>query len=332
MTLKSRIVQFSILGDFLKNSANENELKDWAARAKNENGWFTEDNVMLSLNAIGHHYLSKEALESFTKDVFKPVLPKRVGIVAAGNIPLVGFHDLLCVLLTGHTALLKLSSNDTVLMLRIIQKLLEFAPELKDDIQVVDRIKDADAYIATGSDNSSRYFEHYFGKKPSIIRKNRSSVAVLTGQESTTDLRNLGNDIFRYFGLGCRNVSKFFVPKNYKFDMLYESIEYWNTIQLHHKYNNNYDYNKSIYLVNRDQHFDNGFLLIKEDERLVSPLAVVFYEHYEDQADLQQKLDSHEGKLQCIVGEGYIPFGQSQSPALNDFADGVNTMDFLSSL
>ncbi|WP_304237506.1 acyl-CoA reductase [Jiulongibacter sediminis] len=332
MTLKSRIVQFSTLGDFLTNPENETEMKDWAARAKNENGWFTEDNVLLSLKEIGQKFLSKEALESFTTNVSLPTQPKRVGIVAAGNIPLVGFHDMLCVLLSGHKALLKLSSNDTQLMLRIIQKMQELAPEYKEQLEVVDRIKDADAYIATGSDNSSRYFEHYFGKKPSIIRKNRSSVAVLTGNESTTDLRNLGNDIFRYFGLGCRNVSKIFVPKDYKFDTLYESIEYWNTIQLHHKYNNNYDYNKSIYLVNGDKHFDNGFLLLKEDERLVSPLSVVFYEHYENEADLNLKLQSYEGKLQCIVGESYIPFGESQSPNLNDFADGVNTMDFLMSL
>ncbi|MGR3809647.1 acyl-CoA reductase [Jiulongibacter sp. NS-SX5] len=331
MTLEHRIIQFSKLGSYLLAPENQDEIKSWARRAKNENGWFTEDNVELSIHAIASQFLQKDALEKLADGV-DITEPKKIGIVAAGNIPLVGFHDVLCVLLSGHEALLKLSSNDKILMISLLSKLTEIEPSFKEKLHIVERIKDADAYIATGSDNSSRYFDYYFGQKPSIIRKNRTSIAILNGNESGEDLRNLGNDIFRYFGLGCRNVSKVFVPKDYKFEPLFESIEYWNTIQLHHKYNNNYDYNKSIYLVNRDHHYDNGFLLLKEDPNLVSPLAVLFYETYTDQNELNDKIAELEGKIQCIVGSGHLNFGESQTPGIMDFADGVNTMDFLAKL
>lgn len=331
MTLEDKIVLFSKLGDFLLAKGSETEIREWAYRARNENGWFTEDNVLLAIRNISASYLDNYDLNSFTSELPK-VSTKTVGIVCAGNIPLVGFHDLLCVLLSGHKALLKLSSSDSILMKKVISKILEIAPEIEGQIEIAERLNKADAYIATGSDNSARYFDYYFKGKPNIIRKNRSSVSVLTGMESGLDLRNLGNDIFQYFGLGCRNVSKLFVPKGYKFDTLFESIEYWNTISIHHKYLNNYDYNKSIYLINREKHFDNGFLLIKPDENLISPLAVLFYEEYEDELDLNKRMKKHEAKLQCIVGTNYIPFGQSQTPKLNEFADGVDTLSFLSQL
>ncbi|MCR9065275.1 MAG: acyl-CoA reductase [Cytophagales bacterium] len=332
MTLENKIVIFSSLGDLLSDKKSENMRLEWAARAKNENAWFTEDNVMLAIENISKCFLNEEKLRSFTKDLQKSNTPKVVGIVAAGNIPFVGLHDLLCVLLAGHKAMIKLSSSDSVLMKLFIGKLIEIEPKFEEQIIIAERLNAADAYIATGSDNSARYFEYYFGKKPSIIRKNRSSIAVLDGSESTMDLRNLGNDIFRYFGLGCRNVSKLYVPHGYKFDTFFEAIEYWNTIQIHHKYNNNYDYNKSIYLVNGDKHLDNGFLLLKEDQRLVSPLAVVFSEEYKNKTELDQKLGLYKDKIQCIVGHSYIPFGQSQTPQLKDYADGINTLEFLSSI
>lgn len=332
MTLEDRIVLFSRLGEFLNATDSIEDLKHWAAQCKGENGWFTEDNVLLALRNIGQEFLLKDDLLRFSQNIKEHSNPKKIGVVAAGNIPLVGFHDLLCILLTGNIALVKLSSSDSILMRKVIAKLTEINPEIASQIVIADRLNDADAFIATGSDNSSRYFEYYFGKKPNIIRKNRSSVAVLTGTESGEDLRNLGYDIFQFFGLGCRNVSKFFVPKGYKFDTFFESIEYWNTIQIHHKYNNNYDYNKSIYLVNRNLHYDNGFLLVTQNENLVSPISVVFYEEYEDEQALEAKLKSHEDKIQCIVGKNYIPFGKSQSPVLDEFADNVNTIDFLNNL
>ncbi len=331
MTLENKIILFSKLGDYLKSDASADEKYRWAAAARNENGWFSEDNVQLALNHVANYYLSEGALRVYTSPV-KSVETKAVGIIAAGNIPLVGFHDLMSVVLSGHKALIKLSSSDSVLMKMIIQKLTEWNPEISQFIQVAERLNDADAFIATGSDNSARYFHHYFGKKPHIIRQNRSSVALLRGNETDQQLRDLGNDIFTYFGLGCRNVSKLYVPENYVFDRFFESIEYWNTIRIHHKYNNNYDYNKSIYLVNGDKHLDNGFLLVKEDQNLVSPLSVVFYETYSNENDLDNKLELHRSKLQCIVGSGHVPFGQSQFPHIDDFADGVNTMEFLAGL
>jgi len=236
------------------------------------------------------------------------------------------------VLLSGHKALIKLSSSDTILMSNIIKKIIEIDTSISPQIELAERLNAADAFIATGSDNSSRYFEYYFGKKPSVIRKNRSSVAVLTGNESTQELRDFGTDIFQYFGLGCRNISKVFVPENYVFNTFFESIEYWNTIHIHHKFSNNYDYNKSIYLVNGEKHFDNGFLLVKPDKGLVSPLSVLFYEEYTDKDDLSAKLANHQNRLQCIVGSSYIPFGQSQTPKIEEFADDVNTVEFLNNL
>jgi hypothetical protein len=331
MTLENRIILFSDLGDFLVSEQSKETLKDWAYRARNENGWFTEDNVLMAIENIAKAYLDKESLNTFAQNI-ENKNPKKIGLICAGNIPLVGFHDLITVLLTGNIALIKLSSSDSILMKKIIQKLIELNPDIEPQIIIAERLNAADAFIATGSDNSSRYFEYYFGKKPSIIRKNRSSIAILDGNESNQELRDFGNDIFQYFGLGCRNISKIFVPKDYKFDTFFESIEYWNTIHIHHKYSNNYDYNKSIYLINGVKHLDNGFLMVSPNEGLVSPLSVLFYEEYKDAQDLEAKLEKHKDKLQCIVSTHRIPFGTSQTPKLADYADDVNTIDFLNGL
>lgn len=336
MQSKDLIITFSQLGDFLLDEKNADLLKQWTASARNENAWFTEDNVKLALNNIAKFYLNQQLLEAFVvENQIKAVAtPKKVGIVMAGNIPMVGFHDLLSVVLSGHIALIKLSSSDSVLIKLLMAKLTEINPDLQAYIQIVDKLNAADAVIATGSDNTAKHFEYYFAKIPHIIRKNRTSVAVLTGEESRIDLGNLGNDIFQYFGLGCRNVSKLFVPTGYKFDKFFESIEYWSTISIHHKYNNNYDYNKSVLLVNKMPHLDNGFFLLREESTLVSAISVCHFEYYENEAHLKQLLAEHEEKIQCIVTkerriENSFDFGEAQSPKLNDFADGVNTITFL---
>lgn len=339
MQYKKHIITFSKLGDFITHNLDTDVLKPLFWSTRNENGWFTEDNVKLAVENIAKIYLNEAALEKFAKKyaLNDNLNPKKIGIVMAGNIPAVGFHDLLCVVLSGNIALLKLSSSDTAAMMFLINKLYEFDPELKNIIIIAQRLNDADALITTGSDNTAKHFEYYFATKPRIIRRNRTSVAVLNGNESRAELADLGNDIFQYFGLGCRNVSKLYVPVGYTFDKFYESIEYWSTIQLHHKYNNNYDYNKSIYLVNRIPHLDNGFLLLKEDDALVSPISVCFYETYESDAHLEQLLSECAEKIQCTVSLdarflNSFRFGEAQVPKLEDFADGIDTMKFLMDL
>jgi len=339
MQYKKHIITFSKLGDFIIQNLDTDAMKPLFSATRNENGWFTEDNVKLAVENIAKIFLNEIALEKFAQkyELNENFNPKKIGIVMAGNIPAVGFHDLLCVVLSGNIALLKLSSGDTASMMFLINKLYEFDHQLKNTIIIAQRLNDADALIATGSDNTAKHFEYYFATKPRIIRRNRTSVAVLNGNESRAELANLGNDIFQYFGLGCRNVSKLYVPVGYAFDKFYESIEYWSTIQLHHKYNNNYDYNKSIYLVNRIPHLDNGFLLLKEDDALVSPISVCFYETYENDAHLEQLLSESAEKIQCTVSsdarfQNSFRFGEAQVPKLEDFADGIDTMEFLMKL
>lgn len=260
-------------------------------------------------------------------------------MILAGNIPLVGFHDVLCVLVTGNTALIKASSQDARLIKAVLNKLAAIDNSFADRFSFVERLVEFDAVIATGSNNTSRYFDYYFGKVPHIIRKNRNSVAVLTGDETQEDLYQLGHDIFDYFGLGCRNVSKLLIPKDYNIATFFEAIEPYKDIINHNKYNNNYGYNKSIYLVGREQHLDNDFLLLKENDALASPLAVVFYNYYDSLADVEQLLIAENENIQCVVSKAplninnqVVSFGQSQQPKLWDYADGVDTMDFLANL
>lgn len=336
MQYKKHIITFSKLGNFLLDENNTDTLKSVYANARNENAWFTEDNVKLALENIAKNYLNLIQLENYVEKygIKENLSPRKVGIVMAGNIPAVGFHDLLCTVLTGNIALIKLSSSDSVTMRFLISKLFEFDESLKEKIKIIERLNDAEVLIATGSDNTAKHFDYYFANKPRIIRRNRTSVAIFDGSESRTDLANLGNDIFQYFGLGCRNVSKLYVPVGYVFDKFYESIDYWSTIQLHHKYNNNYDYNKSIYLVNRVAHLDNGFLLLKQDSALVSPISACFYETYENETHLKELIAAQSEKIQCIVSkerkfDNSFTFGEAQTPKLDDFADGVDTMRFL---
>jgi hypothetical protein len=339
MKLEERIVLFVELGKYINSHIGSEELQELYSLSKSKNPWFTLDNIEISLRSVSESFLDYDHLKTFVSkypdSYFTPSEVKKIGIVAAGNIPLVGFQDLIHVLLSGHLAYFKASSQDKVLMAFVIRKLKELNPAISDYLVLADKLNGLDAYIATGSGNTSRYFEYYFGKNPNIIRKNRISVAVLSGEESRTQLSDLANDIFSYFGLGCRNVSKLFVPKGYDFTAFFESIEYWNSITLHSKYNNNYDYNKSIMLVNGDKHLDNGFLLVKESKELHSPISTVFYEEYEDKQGVIGNLSLLSENLQCIVSDSIadgIAFGESQSPQLWDYADNVDTLAFLHEL
>ena len=258
----------------------------------------------------------------------------------AGNIPLVGFHDFLCGFISGHKLLIKLSSKDEILLNHLIKILQEWEPLLKEEIKTTELLKGCDAYIATGSNNSARYFEEYFGQYPNIIRKNRNSVAILTGDESEEQLKALGEDIFRYYGLGCRNVSKLLVPEGYNFDAFFKAIYSWSDVMNDAKYANNYDYNKAVYLMSLFDLLENGFLMLKEDESYGSPIATLFYEKYESKESLDLKLSQDADKIQCIVGDdknlqgftSLIPFGKTQKPNLQDYADGVDTIAFLVSI
>ncbi len=349
MTLNDRIIAFAALGDFLRqfdgekpipqNDIIHNDLffeKFVAAihSAKHYNNWFLEKEVIFSFQQWAQA-LTNENLETWLSNYDLGIMqPKTIGIVMAGNIPLVGFHDLLSILITGHKVLIKLSSSDNKLIPLCCEYLIAINKNFKDFITITkDQLKDFDGVIATGSNNTARYFEHYFGKYPNIIRKNRNSIAVLTGNESTEDLEALGEDIFRYFGLGCRSVSKLFVPNDYNFDTFFKSIYKHNDLLNNDKYTNNYDYNKAVYLMSEYKMLDNGFLIIKEDESHASPIGSVFYEFYEDEESLSERLKNDEEKLQCVVNfpsnSKHVSFGETQKPSLNDYADGVDTIDFL---
>ncbi len=338
INIKSTINSFSTLGTQL--TQPDAQLMAIINDEQYHNAWFTTESVLQAVTAIGkmlnnadlQTWLNKYNLDGATSG-------KRVGLILAGNIPLVGFHDVLCVLASGNLALIKASSQDARLIKAVLQKLIAIDDSFADKFSFVERLADFDAIIATGSNNSSRYFDYYFGKVPNIIRKNRNSIALLTGTETAEQLSELGKDIFEFYGLGCRNVSKLLVPKDYNFNFFFESIEHYKGIIHHHKYNNNYDYNKSIYLVNGVKHLDNGFLMVTEDDRMASPLSVVYFSYYADLASAQKTLQEQSENIQCIVttapidaGNQLVPFGQSQQPALWDYADGIDTMDFLANL
>jgi hypothetical protein len=301
------------------------------------NAWFTPESVLKAVTSIGKSLNAVDIDKWLSNyDIDNNTGGKKVGLILAGNIPLVGCHDTLCVLVTGNIALIKASTQDARLIKYVLQLLVDIEPEFGTQYEFVERLVNFDAVIATGSNNSSRYFEYYFGKVPNIIRKNRNSVALLTGNETQEQLFELGHDIFDYFGLGCRNVSKLLVPKGYSFNFFFESIETFNPIINHNKYNNNYGYNRSIYLVGSEQHLDNNFLILKESDKLASPLAVLFYEYYNDLQAAQSLLERENENIQCIVTTApvqaknqVVAFGQSQQPALWDYADGVDTMAFL---
>lgn len=314
------------------------ELEKITDTAVYHNGWFNKENVLHALtqweNSLTarhlNHWITPYLLDDHTK-------AKKIGIIMAGNIPMVGFHDLISVLISGHHALVKLSSNDDQLIPFFIRLLTHINPEFNDSITLIQqKLEGFDAIIATGSNNTARYFEYYFGKKPHIIRKNRTSVAVLTGMESEKDLENLGEDVLRYFGMGCRNVSKLFIPNDFDLDRFFKGVFPFKNIINHHKYQNNYDYHKAIFLMNQDPIIENGFLILKEDQGYHSPIGTLFYERYNDLTVIQNRLKGDAEKLQCIVGknilENEVSFGATQKPSLNQYADGIDTIEFLKKL
>ena len=302
------------------------------ARQFSYNGWFSKENVLQSLRSLGN-LLTEEKITDWLNDYSYTETPKRIGIIMAGNIPLVGFHDFLCVLLSGNIAVSKLSSDDNTLLPALGEQLIQFAPTLKERIIFsMGKLGDIDAIIATGSDNSFQYFEQYFGKYPHLFRKNRTSIAIFTGKETKEELTKLGIDIFSYYGLGCRNVSHLLIPQGFELNRFFEAIIDFHPIVNHHKYANNYDYNKAVYLMNLMEILDNHFVLLRETDELFSPLSMVHYHYYTDQSEVNSYLENHSEKIQAIVGHDYIPFGEAQAPKLNDYADGVDVMKWLGEL
>ena len=352
MTIDDHKTHLENLGRFLKQFQLKDSLKDENLPGNEKffdefnekidsaihyNGWFTRENIIYALQQWSEALTPRNLKLWLGEYDLSQSGGKTVGIVMAGNIPLVGFHDFISVLVSGHNVLVKQSASDKQLLPVIAAYLMNLDSRYETRIKFTeDKLENFDAVIATGSNNTARYFEYYFKDKPSIIRKNRNSVAILTGKETKDELSKLGEDIFRYYGLGCRNVSKLFVPENYDFDDLFQAIYEWNPIINRDKYANNYDYNKAVYLISEYKLLDNGFLMLKEDKNFGSPIATLFYETYTNENELNNLLEEHEEKIQCVVrkdnSKKEVSFGQTQKPQLWDYADDVDTIEFLSKL
>ena len=331
MNLQQRIDLLVKLGSYLGTGSEELELVK--INAKRENGWFTPVFIDVAIMNITTQFLQKENLENWVQQYNIPEnnsTPKTVGIVMAGNIPLVGFHDLLCVFIWGHKAMVKLSSKDSALMGHVIKKLGEWSEEIPALITIAERLNGCDAYIATGSNNTARYFDYYFGKYPNIIRRNRTSIAILDGIETPEELNLLADDIQLFFGMGCRNVTKLLVPEGYDFIPLLDALKKYSWFADQHKYKNNYDYHLALLLMNSRFYMSNESIILTENPSPFSPVSQVHYEFYNRGIEQGQLIPGDD--VQCIVGHGYIPFGQAQSPQLADYADGVDTMQFLQGL
>ncbi|OFX30675.1 MAG: hypothetical protein A2X08_07500 [Bacteroidetes bacterium GWA2_32_17] len=352
MNFKKRIGAFSKLGEILRNyfdknkSKNNSFLNKWETEIEKQiaeqhffNAWFTPENVEFALK-LWAKLLTRKNIEKWLSEykINEQKKPKNIGVILAGNIPLVGMHDFVSVLISGNNFIGKLSSKDDSLLKLMTAILCDIEPDFSGNIIFTNNIlQNFDAVIATGSNNSARYFEYYFAKYPSLIRKNRNSIAILNGKESDKDLENLSNDVFLYFGLGCRSVSKIYVPENYDFDKFFIAFDKWNFISKHNKYANNYDYYKSVYQMNKIGFLDNGFMLLKNDNQIYSPLAVIFYEYYSDIINLAPEINKNINEIQCIVSklneiENSMPFGTTQNPHLCDYADNADTMKFLLNL
>ncbi|MCE3283607.1 MAG: hypothetical protein K0Q66_2344 [Chitinophagaceae bacterium] len=320
------------LGEYLNENTDEYQLVK--EKANRENAWFIPEFIDLASKNIANAFLDKEKLENWTRRYNVPAIqptPRNVGVVMAGNIPLVGFHDLLCVFISGHRLTIKLSSKDEVLLKHLAAKLVEWDARVADNISLAERLTGCDAYIATGSNNSGRYFEHYFAKYPHIIRYNRTSVAILDGTESLQELELLADDICLYFGLGCRNVTKLFVPKDYDFVPLLASVKKYGHFQDHHKYKNNFDYHLALLMMGNKFYMTDGSTLFTEHTSPFTPVSQVHFEYYSDKQSVEAGLKDNKD-VQAIVGHGFLPVGRAQQPALDDYADGVDTMQFLLSL
>jgi hypothetical protein len=340
MNINRRIQLISDIGEFLKNYLDENydnnndnklvEFKDVIIKAQSKNPWFTDANIKVNLTYWSKKLTKHNLNKWLSKYNLNNTSRKNIAIIMAGNIPLVGFHDFICVFLSGHNSIIKLSNSDNC----IIPFLTDLMKLPSERIVYSDSfLKDYDGVIATGSDNTSRYFDYYFKNKRSIIRKNRNSIAILNGEESDDDLKSLSQDIFTYFGLGCRNVSKLYVPKNYNFDLFFNSIFCYKELINNHKYANNYDYNKAIYLMSEYKFLDNGFFIVKEGNEMHSPISTINFEYYDNFSILKEKINLEDDNIQCIVSniefKGKVNFGETQNPSLNQYADNIDVMRFL---
>ena len=331
MNLQQRIELLVRLGEYLEK--DEKEWQEIKSNAGMHNGWFIEDFVNIAVKNITQNFLKKEKLEHWANHYHLDdnVSAKKTGLVMAGNIPLVGFHDFLCIFLSGHHQIIKLSSKDDVLLKHIVQKMLDWDNRMQQYVSFAPMLKGCDAYIATGSNNTARYFEEYFSKYPGIIRRNRTAVAILSGTETTGQLNDLADDIHLYFGLGCRNVTKLYVPQGYDFIPLLKTFDRYKYFIDHHKFKNNYDYQLSIALMNNIYYMTNGSTLLIEDTDIFTAISRVNYNFYTNVEKLVKELTCNES-IQCITGSFGIPFGRAQCPGLMDYADGIDTMQFLLTL
>jgi hypothetical protein len=332
MNLQQRIVLLNQLGEYILQD-NDN----WQAtkqKASLQNSWFTPEFIETATRNIALAFLQKDKLTAWTQQYNLPTenaAPQNVGIVMAGNIPLVGFHDFLCVFITGHRQTIKPSSKDDVLIKHLVQQLYEWDETTRQLVAFSEMLKGCDAYIATGSNNSARYFDYYFSKYAHIIRRNRTSVALLTGEERPAELDKLADDVYQYFGLGCRNVTKLYVPENYDFIPLIDAFKKYDYLGDMHKYRHNYDYMLAILLLNKQYYMSNQSILLTESKELFSPISQLNYEFYKNAAEVEASL-ANNADVQCIVGKNHLAFGQAQQPSLTDYADGVDVMKFLREL
>ncbi len=345
MNLEQRIEALAELGKYM--ASEEPAWLSAQQRAHAENGWFIPEFIQLAIRQIADNYLQKDKLREWARQYGLPPEnphPKTVGLTMAGNIPLVGFHDFLSIFITGHRQLIKPSSRDNVLIRHLVGRLETHYPDVPSLVGFAERLTGSDAYIATGSNNSARYFDYYFGKYPSIIRRNRTSAAILTGEESWEDLDRLADDVYQYFGLGCRNVTKLYVPENYDFLSLLDAFRRYNYLTDLSKYKHNYDYQLTLLILNKKYYMTNESILLVEDPSLFSAISVLNYEYYKKGEDPATTLLNNED-VQCIVGQSMAeegrfpappsslaPFGNAQRPGLTDYADGVDTLRFLAGL
>lgn len=331
MNLQNRINILQTLQDYLL--SNEEDWQLAKSRSSINNGWFTEEFIALAVKNICTRFLQKHDLQQWAAHYHLDdnIGGKNIGVVMAGNIPLVGFHDFLCIFLSGHKQTIKLSSKDNILLKHLVDKMISWEPALHGSIGFSDMLKGCDAYIATGSNNSARYFDQYFSKYPNIIRRNRTAVAILTGKETAAELELLADDVHQYFGMGCRNITRLYVPVGYDFVPMLQAFSKYSYFADHHKFKNNYDYQLSIALLNNVFYMTSGSILLLESDAIFSAISQLNYSFYEDENKVLALLKDNDN-IQCICGSCGIPFGEAQCPSLMDYADGVDTMQFLLTL
>lgn len=301
------------------------------AQARAQNPWFTRENILSALKGIVFMLQEENLNKWVSKYVLNDVQPKTIGVIMAGNIPAAGFHDALSVLVSGHRLMMKCASDDKVILPFLLDILVAIEPRFSSQYQIVERLQSMDAVIATGSNNSARYFDYYFGKYPHIIRKNRNSLAILNGSESAAELSDLGGAIFTYFGMGCRSISHLLVPKGYQFNGFFESMQqYGDTVMQHTRFMHNFDYHNALYLLNSEKFLTNNFLILRESPVLSTPVSVLHYSYYNSDEEAMEYISMHEYEIQCVMGKHGIPFAEAQLPAPWNYPDNVDVMEFLS--